>query len=107
MTVSIGKKGRLTAWGRLGVQCLWRVASKVFFKFGEAEIEIADFENRNDMLVPAENSYLMWQMLVNSEAHLHMYPDSGHGFLNEYHQHFAGLVNAFLDEPEREDDDWF
>ena len=68
---------------------------------------MADFENRNDVLVPAENSYLLWQMLVNSEAHLHMYPDSGHGFLNEYHQHFAGLVNAFLDEPEREEDDWF
>jgi hypothetical protein len=68
---------------------------------------MTDLEKRNDMLVPHENSYLLWQMLANSDAYLHLYPDSGHGFLNEYHQHFAGMVNAFLDEPEREDEDWF
>jgi hypothetical protein len=58
------------------------------------------------MLVPHENSYMLWQMLVNSDAYLHLYPDSGHGFLNEYHQHLARMVNAFLDEPEREDENW-
>jgi len=47
-----------------------------------------------------------WQMLVNSDAYLHLYPDPGHGFLSEYHQHFAAMVNTFLDEPEREEEDW-
>ena len=59
------------------------------------------------MLVPVENSYTLWQMLVNSDAHLHLYPDSGHGFLNEYHGHFSELVDTFLDKPEREDEEWF
>jgi pimeloyl-ACP methyl ester carboxylesterase len=63
-------------------------------------------EGRNDMLVPPENSCLLWQMLVNSDAYLHLYPDSGHGVLSEYHQHFAAMVNTFLDEPEREEEDW-
>jgi hypothetical protein len=45
-------------------------------------------------------------MLVNSDAYLHRYPDPGHGFLSEYHQHFAAMVNTFLDEPEREEEDW-
>jgi pimeloyl-ACP methyl ester carboxylesterase len=53
----------------------------------------------NDLLVPTENSITLWRKLVNADAHLHLYPDSGHGFLDEYHEHFARLVNEFLDEP--------
>jgi hypothetical protein len=98
----------MIGWGRLGVRCLWRVAGMCSSDSGEARGGgMTDLEKRNDMLVPHENSYLLWQMLANSDAYLHLYPDSGHGFLNEYHQHFAGMVNAFLDEPEREDEDWF
>lgn len=52
----------------------------------------------NDVLVPTENSYVMWKRLVNCDASLHLYPDSGHGFLDEYHDHFSRLVNDFLDE---------
>ena len=55
------------------------------------------------MLVLRENSCLLWQMLVNSEAYLHLYPGSGDGFLSEHHQHFAAMVNTFLDEPECEE----
>ncbi|KEF62997.1 uncharacterized protein A1O9_00972 [Exophiala aquamarina CBS 119918] len=52
----------------------------------------------NDLLVTTENSYVLWKRLVNADAHLHLYPDSGHGFLDEYHDHFSNLVNVFLDE---------
>ena len=51
-----------------------------------------------DLLVPTENSWVLWKKFVNAEASLHLYPDSGHGFLDEYHVHFSSLVNAFLDE---------
>ena len=35
----------------------------------------------------------MYKMLPN--AHLHLYPDSGHGFLYQYAEHFASLINSF------------
>ncbi|KIW89580.1 uncharacterized protein Z519_09736 [Cladophialophora bantiana CBS 173.52] len=52
----------------------------------------------NDLLVPTENSIVMWKRLTNCDASLHLYPDSGHGFLGEYNVHFSQLVNDFLDE---------
>lgn len=52
----------------------------------------------HDLLVDTENSHVLWKRLVNADAHLHLYPDSGHGFLYEYHEHFSNLVNVFLDE---------
>nr|CAD70723.1 conserved hypothetical protein [Neurospora crassa] len=48
-----------------------------------------------DLLLPTENSYLMYKTLPN--AYLHLYPDSGHGFLYQYADHFSSLVNLFLD----------
>lgn len=52
----------------------------------------------NDLLVPTENSIVLWKRLVNADAQLHLYADSGHGFLDEYHSQFSRLVNEFLDE---------
>jgi pimeloyl-ACP methyl ester carboxylesterase len=39
-------------------------------------------------------------MLKHADAQLHLYPDSGHAFLYQYADHFANLVNAFLDQPQ-------
>lgn len=41
----------------------------------------------------------MWKMLSNSGAQLHLFPDSGHGFLFQYAEEFAGIVNNFLGSP--------
>jgi pimeloyl-ACP methyl ester carboxylesterase len=51
----------------------------------------------NDLLVPTHNSYILWKQLVNADAQLHLYADSSHGFLDEYHEEFSRLVNEFLD----------
>jgi pimeloyl-ACP methyl ester carboxylesterase len=48
----------------------------------------------NDPLMITENSYLLAHHLPN--AKLRIYPDSGHGFLDQYPEQFAGHVNAFL-----------
>ena len=64
----------------------------------EIRIPVLVANGSNDVLVPTENSITLWRKLVNTEASLHLYPDSGHGFLDEYHEHFSGLVNDFLDE---------
>ena len=55
----------------------------------------------HDRLVPEQNSILLWQRIsagANSNVQLHIYPDSGHGFIFEFHDHCARLVNQFLGE---------
>lgn len=34
---------------------------------------------------------------ANHNVHLHIYPDTGHGFLNEYAEMFGKHVELFLD----------
>ena len=40
------------------------------------------------------NSHLLARHLAN--AQLRIYPDAGHGFLDQYAEEFADHVNAFL-----------
>lgn len=48
----------------------------------------------NDVMIHAYNSYAMSQRLPH--AQLLLYPDSGHGFLFQYPDHFGRQVNEFL-----------
>lgn len=48
----------------------------------------------NDLIIPTVNSYVLYQHIPN--AHLSLYPDSGHGALFQYRAQFASEVNAFL-----------
>ncbi len=48
----------------------------------------------NDPMMITENSYLLAHHLAN--AQLRIYPDAGHGFLDQYPEQFADHVNAFL-----------
>lgn len=50
----------------------------------------------DDLLLPTDNSILIWKMLSFADARLHLFPDSGHGFLYQYADEFARLVNDFL-----------
>jgi pimeloyl-ACP methyl ester carboxylesterase len=43
-----------------------------------------------------DNSRLLARQLPN--AQLRIYPDAGHGFLDQYHEEFADHVNAFLND---------
>jgi pimeloyl-ACP methyl ester carboxylesterase len=49
----------------------------------------------DDPMMITENSRLLARHLPN--AQLRIYPDAGHGFLDQYPQEFAEHVNAFLD----------
>lgn len=53
---------------------------------------------QQDNLVPEGNSILLWQKIsqTNPDVQIHIYPQSGHGFLFEFHVHCARLVNDFL-----------
>ena len=48
----------------------------------------------NDTMMITENSYLLAHHIPT--AQLRIYPDAGHGFLNQYPELFADHVNAFL-----------
>jgi len=49
----------------------------------------------NDLLIPTANSVELAKILPH--AHLHIYADSGHGFLFQYAELFAVHVGLFLD----------
>lgn len=65
----------------------------------ELKIPVFIVNGDDDIIVPTENSIVMYKILQksNSNAHLHIYPDTGHGFLNEYAEMFAAHVALFLD----------
>jgi pimeloyl-ACP methyl ester carboxylesterase len=48
----------------------------------------------NDPMMITENSHLLAHHLPN--AQLRIYPDAGHGFLDQYPEQFADHVNAFF-----------
>ena len=49
----------------------------------------------HDIMMFTINSYTLFEQLPN--AHLILYPDSGHGFLFQYPEQFAKQVNTFLE----------
>uniref|UniRef100_A0A0D2Y441 AB hydrolase-1 domain-containing protein n=1 Tax=Fusarium oxysporum (strain Fo5176) TaxID=660025 RepID=A0A0D2Y441_FUSOF len=55
-------------------------------------------ELRIPVLIANENSIVIWKKLKNAQAQLHLYPDSGHGFLYQYADDFSKLINIFLDD---------
>ena len=48
----------------------------------------------NDTMMHTHNSHLLAELLPS--ARLRIYPDAGHGFLNQYPELFADDVGAFL-----------
>ncbi|MCJ1359754.1 MAG: hypothetical protein MMC33_009756 [Icmadophila ericetorum] len=64
-------------------------------RLGEIKQPVFIANGSNDIVIPTVNSWVMFQKIPNAE--LHLFPDSGHGFLDEYPVEFAKLINAFLD----------
>ena len=49
----------------------------------------------DDIVVPTMNSVILFKRIRT--AHLYIYPDVGHGFLNEYASLFAEHIRPLLD----------
>jgi pimeloyl-ACP methyl ester carboxylesterase len=64
-------------------------------RFHELKMPVFVANGNNDLLIPTVNSFELAQLLPN--AHLHIYPNSGHGFLYQYAELFAKHVDIFLD----------
>lgn len=65
-------------------------------RLGQIKIPTLVANGSNDLLVPTHNSYVLWSKLTSADAQLHIYADSGHGFLDQYHDEFSRLLNEFL-----------
>jgi pimeloyl-ACP methyl ester carboxylesterase len=76
----------LTAWGIPDESKLNRLAGIAQPTF----VAIGD----NDTMMPTRNSQLLADRLPN--AHLRIYPDANHGFLNQYPELFGDHVRTFL-----------
>lgn len=63
-------------------------------RLGEIKAPALVANGANDVMIHAYNSYAMSQRLPH--AQLLLYPDSGHGFLFQYPDHFGRQVNEFL-----------
>jgi len=61
----------------------------------EIKIPVFVANGDDDILVPTANSLVLQKRLPG--AHLHIYPDTGHGFLFEYAALFAQHIILFLD----------
>lgn len=64
-------------------------------RLGEIKQPLFIANGSNDIVIPTVNSWVMFQRIPYAE--LHLFPDSGHGFLDEYSVEFAKLIIAFLD----------
>jgi pimeloyl-ACP methyl ester carboxylesterase len=64
-------------------------------RLGDIKIPVLVAQGHRDVMTPTVNSYQLSQKLPN--AWLLIYPDSGHGFLFQFPEHFAKQVNEFLD----------
>ena len=77
----------ITAWGIPDASKLNRLAGITQPTF------VANGDN--DTMMHTHNSHLLAERLPN--AQLRIYPDAGHGFLNQYPEQFADDVHAFLE----------
>jgi pimeloyl-ACP methyl ester carboxylesterase len=76
----------LTAWGIPDASKFNRLAGITQRTF----VAIGD----NDTMMPVRNSQLLAELLPN--AHLRIYPDANHGFLNQYPELFGDHVAVFF-----------
>ncbi|KAH8890206.1 alpha/beta-hydrolase [Thozetella sp. PMI_491] len=77
-----------------------QAADASFSRLEEIKIPVLIASGKQDLLLSEENNVLVYNKLSN--AYLNFYPDSGHGFLYQYANEFATLINNFLDGPLRD-----
>ena len=68
---------------------------QAYDRLNELNMPVFVANGDDDLLIPTQNSVELAQLLRN--AHLHIYPNAGHGFLYQYAEVFAKHAELFLD----------
>ncbi|KAL6695567.1 Alpha/Beta hydrolase protein [Trichoderma pleuroticola] len=63
----------------------------------ELQMPVLIATGSDDAIIPTKNSILLWEKMNHSNAELHIFQDAGHGFLYQYADVYAALINNFLD----------
>lgn len=64
-------------------------------RLGEIGIPVFVANGKDDFMIPTRHTFVLQQRL--SDARAKIWPDSGHAFLYQFAEEFAGDVNGFLD----------
>lgn len=72
------------------------VSDASFFpRLTQVDIPVLVTNGIDDVIIPTSNSYILQKKLRNAE--LHLYPDSGHGYLYQFPDKYARQLELFLD----------
>ena len=64
-------------------------------RLSEIAIPVFVANGKDDFMIPTRHTFVLQQRLPNARAKI--FPDSGHGFLYQFAEEFAGDVERFLD----------
>lgn len=64
-------------------------------RLGEIRIPVFVANGKDDFMIPTRHTYVLQQKLADARAKI--FPDSGHAFLYQFAEEFAGDVGRFLD----------
>lgn len=73
-----------------------KAADGSYNRLRELKMPVFVANGNNDVLIPTSRSWELFKKLPN--AHMHLYPDSGHGFCFEYSELFSKHLALFLDD---------
>ncbi|KAF7555711.1 hypothetical protein G7Z17_g1977 [Cylindrodendrum hubeiense] len=73
-------------------------SSGSYDRLHELKLPVLVINGGDDILMPTENSLLLFKKLKGSAGQLHLFPDSGHGFLFQYPENASSVINNFLDQ---------
>ena len=86
----------------------WAVDKKEnsYHRFHELKMPVLIANGDDDRLCPTGNSWFMFDRIrqADGNVHLRLYPRSGHGFLYQHAELFAGHIREFLDAPEEREE---
>jgi pimeloyl-ACP methyl ester carboxylesterase len=82
-------------WALVEAMISWTTDAVAYAILPAISQEVLVVAGQSDLIIPTANAIVLSSRL--GKGLLHIYPDSGHGFLFQYHDKVVQLVSSFLD----------